>query len=239
MNALPLSKSREAPKDVKRERDGDDDPEHILPERDGESGHSDDKSPQKNFAGDGLAPARSHAARWNTRTPGGPEFWNDAAKFTEGLALGGGEARFFKGNQTKEEKRLAEDKYEKADTAGEKAEANSEQDASQIKRIAKMAVRAFGDKLFRMQRFIVNDVRLQVCRRPSAKSGAEKHDESCEGEKRVDPIPCCGRARADEFRDKKLDEVGLVDAIGAETEEVAEADQPEAVAKLEIGCAKH
>ena len=146
----------------------DDGPEIGEAQRDGEDGETEGGAPEKYFADEAVEPIRTAIACRNAR-PGRREEARDGFEILAiALALRSQQSCFLVKDQSIIEESHQHYEYDIAGAAGQQAHAKSEENVSEIKWIAEMAVGAVGDEAIGVQVHIVNDGAVEVGLGPGA-----------------------------------------------------------------------
>jgi len=179
------------------------------------------------------------AAGGDARAKRGPEARDGVEVAAVALALCGEEAGFFAEDEPVRDDEHADDHDDEAKSAGEDAEAESEQIVTEIERIADVAVRSFGDELVGMDGCVVDDGAVKVGFSPRAKQHSEVDEERADGDDGELVAVEDGGIRADggaeDFLSEGEGDVDVVDVVAEEGEEDDGADDPEAILEFEVG----
>ena len=133
--------------EVDGEAEGHDEPEGPDALGEDEGGHADRNAPHENFAGEAVAPIGLGTAGRNARAQRRPEARNGVEIAAIALALRGKQACLFAQNQPIGKENHSQDEHDCAEAAGENRKAHGHQIVSHVKRVAYVAVGAFGDEL--------------------------------------------------------------------------------------------
>lgn len=243
MRFLPGAPGDEPIDEIGSEANAYDDVKNGEAQGHGKGDDSSGKAPHEYFAGKSLTPARWSAAGVHARKQSRKKARDASAKGTEGFALRSGKRRFFAKDQAMIENEQAERNDEPSGAAGHESDAGAEKYATDVEWIANMAVGTVGDKIFRVQRVVVDDFAVEIGGSPGTNQRGENAEHRAKSENQMQSAHAGGRVEVQGFAAEQMrdGESGrdVVEGVAEKAEAENTADAEEALAEFKFGGTHH